>query len=91
MTKSISLNALWESATSTELVFSSDKLSHLPEAAKRYLKHALAFAKRLPAQKPLRRGWKMRKYPVAWFYIWLFIPLETLKKLQELRVRSIVR
>jgi len=83
MTKSISLNALWESATSPELVFNSDKLSHLPEAAKRYLKHALA--------KPLRRGWKMRKYPVAWFYIWLFIPLETLKKLQELRVRSIVR
>jgi hypothetical protein len=37
MTKSISLDALWESATSTELVFSPDKFSHLPEAAKRYL------------------------------------------------------
>jgi hypothetical protein len=42
MTKSISLDALWESATPTELVFSPDKLSHLPEAAKRYLEHAIA-------------------------------------------------
>ncbi|MCP2727397.1 DUF6920 family protein [Limnofasciculus baicalensis] len=42
MTKSISLNTLWESATPTELVFNSDKLSHLPEAAKRYLEHTIA-------------------------------------------------
>ena len=41
MTKSISLDALWESATPTELVFNSDKLSHLPAAAKRYLEHAI--------------------------------------------------
>ena len=42
MTKSISLNALWDSATPTELVFSPDKLAHLPESAKQYLKHAIA-------------------------------------------------
>ncbi|MBA3923186.1 MAG: hypothetical protein H0X31_16430, partial [Nostocaceae cyanobacterium] len=42
MSKSISLNTLWESATSSELAFSSDRLSHLPEAAKRYLEHAIA-------------------------------------------------
>jgi TRAP-type mannitol/chloroaromatic compound transport system substrate-binding protein len=42
MTKSISLNALWDSATPTELLFNSDKLSHLPEPAKRYLEHAIA-------------------------------------------------
>lgn len=42
MTKSISLNTLWESAIPTELVFDSDKISHLPAAAKRYLKHAIA-------------------------------------------------
>jgi hypothetical protein len=42
MTKSISLDALWESATPTELVFNSDKIAHLPEPAKRYLEHAIA-------------------------------------------------
>ncbi|MGB8701641.1 MAG: DUF6544 family protein [Thermosynechococcaceae cyanobacterium] len=42
MTKSISLDALWDSATPTELVFSPDKFSHLPEVAKRYLEHAIA-------------------------------------------------
>jgi hypothetical protein len=42
MTKSISLDALWDSATPTELVFNSDKLAHLPAAAKRYLEHAIA-------------------------------------------------
>jgi hypothetical protein len=42
MTKSISLDELWDSATPTELVFNSDKLSHLPAAAKRYLEHAIA-------------------------------------------------
>ncbi|WP_310482332.1 DUF6920 family protein [Chamaesiphon sp. VAR_48_metabat_403] len=42
MTKLISLNALWDSATPTELVFSPDKLAHLPELAKRYLEHAIA-------------------------------------------------
>ena len=41
MTKSISLDALWDSATPTELVFNSDKLAHLP-AAKLYLEHAIA-------------------------------------------------
>jgi hypothetical protein len=42
MTKSISLDTLWESATPTELVFNPDKLSHLPEPAKRYLEHTIA-------------------------------------------------
>ena len=42
MTKSISLDALWDSATPTELVFSPDKLAHLPAAAKQYLEHAIA-------------------------------------------------
>ena len=42
MTKSISLDALWESATPTKLAFNPDKLSHLPAAAKRYLEHAIA-------------------------------------------------
>ena len=41
MTKSISLDALWDSAIPTELVFNSDKLAHLP-AAKLYLEHAIA-------------------------------------------------
>jgi len=41
MTKSISLDTLWDSATPTELVFNPDK-SHLPAAAKRYLEHAIA-------------------------------------------------
>jgi hypothetical protein len=42
MTKSISLDALWDLATPTELVFSSDKLDRLPATAKRYLEHAIA-------------------------------------------------
>nr|WP_292808392.1 DUF6544 family protein [Nostoc sp. JL23] len=42
MTKQISLNMLWDSATSKERVFHSDELSHLPEAARRYLEHAIA-------------------------------------------------
>jgi hypothetical protein len=41
MTKSISLDTLWESATPTGLAFSPDKLAHLPAAAKRYLEHAI--------------------------------------------------
>ena len=42
MTKSISLDALWDSATPTKLVFNPDKLAHLPESAKQYLEHAIA-------------------------------------------------
>jgi uncharacterized protein DUF6920 len=42
MTKQLSLNALWKSATSKEETFSLDGLSHLPEAARRYLEHAIA-------------------------------------------------
>jgi hypothetical protein len=54
MTKSISLDALWNSATPTELVFSPDKLSHLPEPAKRYLEHAIAPGTKLAAAVRLK-------------------------------------
>ena len=42
MTKQISLDALWNSATSQERVFHLDDFTHLPEAARRYLDHAIA-------------------------------------------------
>lgn len=42
MTKQISLNALWDSATSQDHVFRADKFTHLPEAARQYLEHAIA-------------------------------------------------
>ncbi|MEH1875065.1 DUF6920 family protein [Nostoc sp.] len=42
MSKEISLNTLWNSAISKDRVFHSDELSHLPEAARRYLQHAIA-------------------------------------------------
>lgn len=47
MTRQISLNALWESATSRDRVFRSDDFTHLPEAARRYLEHAIASGTRL--------------------------------------------
>ncbi|WP_292796076.1 DUF6920 family protein [Nostoc sp. NMS7] len=42
MTKQISLNTLWDSATSKDRVFHSDEFAHLPEAVRRYLEHAIA-------------------------------------------------
>lgn len=42
MTKQISLNTLWNSAISKDRVFNSDEFVHLPEAARRYLEHAIA-------------------------------------------------
>lgn len=42
MTKQISLNTLWDSAISKDRVFHPDEFSHLPEAARRYLEHAIA-------------------------------------------------
>jgi hypothetical protein len=42
MTKKLSLNALWESAIPEERQFHTDDFSHLPEAARRYLDHAIA-------------------------------------------------
>jgi hypothetical protein len=42
MLKQISLNILWDSAMSNDRVFHSNKFSHLPEAARRYLEHAIA-------------------------------------------------
>ena len=54
MTKSISLDALWDSATPTDLVFSPDKFSHLPEPAKRYLEHAIAPGTKIAAAVRLK-------------------------------------
>ncbi|WP_230968142.1 DUF6920 family protein [Nostoc sp. WHI] len=42
MTKQLSLDALWESAISKDRPFCSNERSHLPEAARRYLEHAIA-------------------------------------------------
>ena len=42
MTKSTSLDMLWNSATPTDLTFSLDKIAHSPEAARRYLEHGIA-------------------------------------------------
>jgi TRAP-type mannitol/chloroaromatic compound transport system substrate-binding protein len=42
MTKQMSLDTLWNSATSKDRVFNSDEFAHLPEAARQYLEHAIA-------------------------------------------------
>lgn len=42
MPPQISLDALWDSATSQDRVFHSDDFTHQPEAARRYLEHAIA-------------------------------------------------
>ena len=42
MTKSTSLDMLWDLATPIDLTFSSDKIAHLPEAARPYLEHSIA-------------------------------------------------
>jgi hypothetical protein len=42
MTKQISLDTLWNSASSGDRVFHSDDFTHLPEAARQYLEHAIA-------------------------------------------------
>jgi hypothetical protein len=42
MTQQISLNTLWDSATAQDRVFHLDDYNHLPEAARRYLAHAIA-------------------------------------------------
>jgi hypothetical protein len=42
MTKPISLDALWNSATSQDRIFHLDDFSHLSEVARRYLEHAIA-------------------------------------------------
>jgi hypothetical protein len=43
----ISLNTLWDSATSQDRVFHLDDYNHLPEAARRYLDHAIASGTKL--------------------------------------------
>ena len=62
MTKSISLDALWESATPTELVFNSDKLSHLPAGAKRYLEHAIAPGTKIASAVSLKMHFKLPRW-----------------------------
>ncbi len=54
MTKQISLNALWDSATSQNRVFHSDNYTHLPDAARRYLDHAIAPRTQLAAAVRLK-------------------------------------
>ncbi|MEQ8752203.1 MAG: hypothetical protein RID09_01635 [Coleofasciculus sp. G1-WW12-02] len=41
-TKQLSIDALWESLISQERLFSPDDFAHLPDAARRYLEHAIA-------------------------------------------------
>ena len=41
-TKQLSLDALWKSAISQERIFNLDVFAHLPDAARRYLEHAIA-------------------------------------------------
>ena len=41
MTKQMSLNALWDSAADQDRVFHLNDFTHLPEAARRYLEHAI--------------------------------------------------
>ena len=54
MTKQISLNALWDSATSQNRVFHSDNYTHLPDTARRYLDHAIAPGTQLAAAVRLK-------------------------------------
>ncbi|MCY7366659.1 MAG: hypothetical protein LH474_00715 [Chamaesiphon sp.] len=41
-TKEISLNELWESTPTSELIFNPESLTDLPPAAQIYLEHAIA-------------------------------------------------
>jgi hypothetical protein len=54
MTKQISLNILWDSAISSDRIFHVDEFSHLPEAARRYLEHAIAPQTKLASAVRLR-------------------------------------
>ena len=47
MTKQISLNRLWDTATAQDRIFHSDDYTHLPESARRYLDHAIATGTKL--------------------------------------------
>ncbi|WP_239112358.1 DUF6920 family protein [Halomicronema sp. CCY15110] len=53
-TKPLSLDALWQSATPQEQTFSPDDFAHLPEAARRYLDHAMAPGTKLAAAVRLK-------------------------------------
>jgi hypothetical protein len=54
MTQEISVESLWNRAPAGERVFGSDRISGLPEAARRYLQHAIAPGARLASAVRLR-------------------------------------
>ncbi len=54
MTAALSLDALWNSAPPADRAFQPDRLSALPEPARRYLEHAIARGTRLASAVRLR-------------------------------------
>lgn len=54
MTKELSLDELWDSAPVNERAFGSGQVSGLPEAARRYLEHAIAPETQLASAVRLR-------------------------------------
>jgi hypothetical protein len=54
MAKELSVGELWDSAPSGERAFRAAGLAHLPEAARRYLEHAIASGTRLARAVRLR-------------------------------------
>ena len=64
MNPELSLEELWNASSSSERVFQPDQLLHFPEAARRYLNHAIAPGTRLASAVRLQmhgeiklRGW----------------------------------
>ncbi len=60
-----SLHELWESAIPQTRIFSTDRLSDLPQAAKRYLEHAIA------PGTPLAAAIRLRMHGEIKFNDWL--------------------
>jgi hypothetical protein len=54
MTQEISAESLWNRAPDGERVFGADQVAGLPEAARRYLRHAIAPGARLASAVRLR-------------------------------------
>lgn len=61
MTKQISLNTLWDSAISKDCVFHADEFSYLPEAARRYLEHAIAPGTKLTSAVRLKMHGEIKR------------------------------
>ena len=53
-TKQLSLDALWKSAISQKRIFSPDDFAHLPDAARRYLEHAIVPGKAIASAVRLK-------------------------------------